>query len=295
MDHKADNNPFKNHTVVFLSACSGDLFAGNVQHGYKDAHGKLVEQRGYNNVRTTLGWIQRNMGSEPLSSLVITGESAGSIGVQVWAPKMLSDLKYKKASVIADSYLGAFPQGFAGPVFKSLEVCHTGLLDSLPDLVARCDQGTLTVPEVFEAAIAAFPKVDFGSITSKYDPVQMHYYKLTGLSMGRPKDLSGEEFRSIAFAVIKRYQKYPNFGNFLLSSKWHVFTYQLYHDYGKYTNASFTNGVHGTVRHEFEDWMRHFAEHDHRAGNYCEHLGPKQIMAEDVGVLLDSCGGAELS
>lgn len=289
-DRQAANNPYRDHTLVYLSSCSGDLYAGNVTRDYPDPTGEPVQQRGYNNVRATIDWVQEQFGMEPLSSLVITGESAGSIGLQVWAHTLLSELKYKKASVIADSYAGVFPPGFQGPVFKHLEVCETDLIAFDESLQDKCKAGTLSFQEVFEGAIHDFPEVNFGSIIGKYDKTQIGYYDMTALTIGKPTLLSADRFHQLAESTLARYSKYPNHAHFLLSSGWHVYLYLLYHWYGKSSEDAFTGGPASQVKKHLETWMGHLAAHDGMAGRYCELLWDPNVMAfKGIKGVRDSC------
>ena len=49
--------------------------------------------------------------SASLSLLTVMGSSAGSLGTQLWANKVLRTVKHKKALVVPDSYSGLFPPG----------------------------------------------------------------------------------------------------------------------------------------------------------------------------------------
>jgi len=289
MDHTVPYNPFRDHTTVFISACSGDLHAGNVTQTYPDPSGRPVEQHGYHNVRATLDWIKENMGSRPLSSLTVLGESAGSIGVQVWSATLLSELRYERASVVADSYVGAFPPGFTGPVFQALNVCGTGLLDFNADVRRKCDTGALTVPDVFEAAMAAFPAVSFGSLDAKYDRVQRDYYKLTGLSMGKPRELSPPEFHLNIILILSHYSTYPNHGHFLLSSQWHPYAYQVFRNSGDEVAVALTGGYAGRMQRRLEAWLTHLERQDGRPGRFCEVLGPERLAERGLAGTEDFC------
>jgi len=95
-------NPFKDHTIVHVLYCSGDLHAGNVTRPYSDGKGEPVEQRGFYNTRASVDWAKANLDAH-LSSLVMSGCSAGSLGVQAWAAELLEELSYDNAAVVRAS------------------------------------------------------------------------------------------------------------------------------------------------------------------------------------------------
>jgi len=207
---------------------------------------------------------------------------------------LLSNLKYDKASVIADSYIGAFPLGFQGPVFKSLRVCRAGVLDFSRNLLTKCHDGDITIPDVFEAVMSAFPMVDFGSVNSKFDEEQLNFYKLASISMGKVKTgkITPEEMYGIMSGILGRYKRFKNHGHLLLTSTWHVYTFMAYNDYGKYTDLIFTDGSNGTLR-VLDSWLDHFAKHDHAAERLCE-LMPGYAFREKVMLdtaMSDYCDG----
>ena len=106
-------NPWREYTLVHVLYCSGDLHAGNVTRPYCDRTGSPVAQVGALNTRAVLRWIAAQQASSELaptlSRLVLSGESAGSLGVQVWADAILSSVRHVAAAVVPDSYVGVFP------------------------------------------------------------------------------------------------------------------------------------------------------------------------------------------
>jgi len=119
----AENPPHKiksgyeNYTVVELLYCSGDLHAGDVYRDYSLTEGgKNVIQSGYYNTMATIEWIRHQMDdgslSKSLTSLVIIGQSAGSVAAQLWSDYLLKTFKYKSAIVIPDSFVAVAPAGF---------------------------------------------------------------------------------------------------------------------------------------------------------------------------------------
>lgn len=115
-DRSNSNNAFKDYTIVNVLYCSGDLHAGNVTRQLKDFWNKnpvVVKQTGFNNTMATLDWIKSQVTSgyldKNLDSLIISGQSAGAIGAQLWSHYILTQFNAMHKSVIVDSYLGVFP------------------------------------------------------------------------------------------------------------------------------------------------------------------------------------------
>jgi len=108
---------YEDYTVVELLYCSGDMHAGDVHRDYSlTKGGENVIQSGYYNTMATIEWIRDQMDdgslSKSLTSLVIIGQSAGSIAAQLWSDYLLKTFEYKSAIVIPDSFVAVAPEGF---------------------------------------------------------------------------------------------------------------------------------------------------------------------------------------
>jgi hypothetical protein len=83
-DRSEDLNAYQDYTIVHVMYCSGDIHAGNSVRPYDDNAGEAVQQKGIVNTQAALDWVlqqQKNGGlASELSSLVISGCSAGSLG-----------------------------------------------------------------------------------------------------------------------------------------------------------------------------------------------------------------------
>jgi hypothetical protein len=170
-DH--EDNPFANYTIVQVRYCSGDAFVGDRVVESDPS----LEQRGYRNVLSVIDWAgSAGLKTRQLSSFIISGSSAGSIGAQMWASALLGMFKYDRAVVLADSYAGVFPEGSQPHVFKQYNVCDKSLLNKT--LQTACEIGTISLEAVFKEAIRSNPSVTFVSILSKNDVVQKAFYDL---------------------------------------------------------------------------------------------------------------------
>ncbi|RLN05677.1 hypothetical protein BBO99_00007556 [Phytophthora kernoviae] len=124
-DRGAYGNPFNDWNVVFLPYCTGDLFVGNkhlepYESAYNQALGNKqclgqkqgMSMNGYNNTKAVLDWALTNFPAP--EQLVIGGYSAGSLGAQLWSAYVAEawqvNQKSTKFQVLADSYVGVFPE-----------------------------------------------------------------------------------------------------------------------------------------------------------------------------------------
>ena len=110
-DISNSNNAFKDYTIVNVLYCSGDLHAGDATR--KWGYTFKVEQTGYKNTIATLDWIKSQIGdylNSDLDNLVISGQSAGAIGAQLWSHYIIENFEAKNKVVIIDSYLGVVPE-----------------------------------------------------------------------------------------------------------------------------------------------------------------------------------------
>ena len=101
-DRSNSNNAFKDYTIV-------DLHAGEATRKTSPE----VKQTGYKNTMATMNWINSQIGdylNSDLDSLVISGQSAGAIGAQLWSHYIIENFKAENKVVIIDSYLGVVPK-----------------------------------------------------------------------------------------------------------------------------------------------------------------------------------------
>ena len=183
-------------------------------------------QTGQQNVAATIEWAQANLLSEssssdpsasasPLSSLVVMGYSAGSLGAQAWAGALTAALPAARQAVVFDSYVGAFPAGVQGTVLRDdWPTCDGGplatQLESL-GLLGACANGTLSMEAWTRATIAAAPAVPFGHIQSKTDETQQWFYAAIAATFFKyPLDPGGPAFYNQTNAILLGYDGLPN-------------------------------------------------------------------------------------
>jgi len=224
-------NPYANYTIVVVGYCSGDAFVGNVRRDWVVPEAGDVVQSGYANTKSVVKWVHANLGKRRLKSLILTGSSAGALGVQIWARPLLRRLKYESAAVIADSFAGVFPAGVQGRQQLGVGLCNTALLTEI--MQEACEAGTLEVQWVYESTMREFPEVAFASIDSKIDSVQMVFYEIAYLTLLGSADytMSPEIFAAKLAIIYRRYNLQPNWISYMANSGNHMFLPKdiLYH------------------------------------------------------------------
>jgi len=235
-DRSNPKNPFKDYTVVMVPYCAGDGFAGNAIRDFKDTKswdifspGKPVEQKGYYNLKSAMEWAKTNLPGT-LRNLVMSGCSAGSMGLQIWSRKLLTEFSYENAGVLYDSYAGIFPEGTQGTVVKDyFNVCDgTDLLEG--KMLEDCKEGTITVQDVVDDTIGKFPNVAFAHINARADLVQRAFWDMIHYSMKNQRFkvdfaiIGANEFYKQMSTAFKRYNRHPNWLQFIVDGQFHCFT-----------------------------------------------------------------------
>lgn len=262
-DRSNTKNALRSHTIVHVLYCSGDIFAGNVVRNYNDKKGAPVSQQGISNVEAAVAWMKNEQVSgmivvvffieiyscellklillywkyllifqklstgrfSTLSSLVVMGASAGSIGAQVWGNEILKSLSWKKAAIIPDSYAGVFPDGTQGPLVESFGMCTASFLP--PQLLSSCLAKTLTLQDVMDVFMGDMKTVPYAFIQSKVDIVQQSFYVAVGATMGGNATITPAIFYDDVNLIFGTYnKKHANFLTYLVDGDQHTYTCQ---------------------------------------------------------------------
>jgi hypothetical protein len=249
-DRKHRYNPYKDWTMLHILYCSGDAHAGDVARNWQITHnGKPVraEGRGYPNAASAINWAKKNIGN--VKNLAIMGCSAGSMGAQMWASKLLNDFSYQSAVVVADSYAGIFPPGVQGEQMASSGTCTTGLLS--PALEAKCKRKQTTVQEVFLNAMRSFPNVAFVLLNGKTDKVQEGFYQAIYLSYkGTPAIMTDGSYYEMLQKIESYYARQHNFILYDVNSGDHCYTNTPW----TFTTTAAGSTGHPAAINDFFDW-----------------------------------------
>jgi hypothetical protein len=226
-DRDNKKNPFKDYTIVHALYCSGDVWVGKTTAPYEHKS-KPVTQVGYINADVTKNWLQQQVKSGDIASLlnnfVVMGCSAGSVGTQFWADTLLTAFPAQHAAVIPDSYAGVFPDGTIGPLMAQFGVCETGLVPAA--LQSSCESGNLDISDVVNTMIAKYPQYPFAFIQSKIDAVQQSFYVAMGLtSKNASAIITPAKFYQGVNGIFGKYNtNNANFLTYLVDGPMHCFT-----------------------------------------------------------------------
>lgn len=224
-DKSNEGNPFKDYTIIHALYCSGDVYSGDVTQSYKHM-GKPVIQNGVANAQFAIDWAKEQGfgGSDgTLQNFVGMGCSAGSVGVQMWADKLLTTFPSENVAIVPDSYAGLFPPDSVGPLMKSYGVCDTDLISA--ELKSSCYNGALDIQQVVQSHIAAYERSPFAFIQSKVDIVQQSFYVAVGLTtFGESAIITPKKFYAGVNGIFTGYNKLPNFISYLIDGPMHCFT-----------------------------------------------------------------------
>ena len=230
-DRKDSENAFADYTIVHAMYCSGDVWGGNTTRPYDDTAGVPVQQVGYLNAQATLDWVkeqqQKGLLASTLSSLVVMGCSAGSVGAQLWGKTIVQSLSWKVAAVIPDSYAGVFPPGSQGPLIYNYGLCNVAPNFLSPALVDACWNQTLDFQMIMEEQIPLTPNVPYAYLQSKADAVQQSFYVAIGLTTGTSAFIDPELFYAGVNDIFGAYNDAPNFLTYLVDGGQHCFTNQV--------------------------------------------------------------------
>lgn len=217
-------NPFQRYTIVHILYCSGDVHIGDASHIYwLDVNWRHAEQRGYSNSKAVLDWADENFGS--LSSLVIGGQSAGSVGAHMWSGAILDMFasRTQQAAVFLDSFATVLPGSSQYTLLRAWDVCETDLVSKR--FRQQCESRRLSVQHVFEATLADYSGVRFAHINSKTDQTQVYYYNLWSLATDFwGGTLGGAQYYRALMAIFDQYNQYPNWVSYQVDGDQHTFT-----------------------------------------------------------------------
>ncbi|KAK1928240.1 hypothetical protein P3T76_016294 [Phytophthora citrophthora] len=241
MERGAAGNPFNDWNIVFLPYCTGDLFVGNSlleasESPYNQALGnkqclgqnRSMHLNGYNNAKAVLDWALENF-PDP-EQLVVGGYSAGSLGAQLWSAKVAEmwqvEQKSTKFQVLADSYVGVFPEHktAASSLINFYGGCDVDL--HFPEsTVSECKAGTATATALVDALIKNSPKSEWLFIDSNADRTQRKFYELVRLGIaGYPFAtlLDAGEFYGNLTQILDSHAKLTSVTRFNIDSEQHV-------------------------------------------------------------------------
>ena len=241
-----------------------------------------------------------------LSKFVVAGESAGSLGVQLWATNLLRRLEShyepENTILIGDSFVGAIPGDtdlFQRQVMEFWGVCQSGVVPE--ELKPECTPDRLVMTDFPETTMQLFPSVRYMMISSKFDQVQMafgdlviHYdYLWTVLWKGRDSipHFTTKTFYEQLSGYLLVYSAYKQFSAYLVGAKQHTYTiWPLYFIRSTTPAGPFDDCSSPYVGERLLEWLSPHSEEKasyqcynteedapNWTAHYCDHMLPWQV------------------
>eukprot|EP00644_Phytophthora_capsici_P004991 jgi/Phyca11/12671/fgenesh1_pg.PHYCAscaffold_1_\ len=225
MNRTLDGNVFNDYNIylepyesVYNQALGNKQCLGQNQGMYMN---------GYNNTMAVLKWALENY-PDP-EQIVVGGYSAGSLGAQMWSAYVAKtwevESKSTKFQVLADSYVGVFPEFkvAASQLINYYGGC--GVLGFPDSMTVECEAETATAVEMVSSLMKEAPGAEWLFIDSIADKTQRKFYELVLLGIaGYPFTnlLPADEFYGNMTEILNAYSLVMNVTRFNIDSEQHV-------------------------------------------------------------------------
>lgn len=173
-DVTRDDNPVRDYTMIFMSACTGDAHIGARTVEYEVPNPKApdaprtfaVRHEGAANTEAVLAWLFTNVRTPRV--VFVAGSGTGAVASAVVATKIA--YHYPRARVVQ---LGDGAGAYASPAVPQA-LAHWGATDYLSrDLAYRSlDSADFTFARLYRASLRASPRARFAQLNTVADPAQ---------------------------------------------------------------------------------------------------------------------------
>jgi hypothetical protein len=115
------DNPFRDHTLVAVPVCTGDVHLGDRDTEYRIEAGDgsvttfLIRHRGQANVMSVVAWLQHNLRGP--SEIFVAGSSAGSLAVPFYADLLARSYPATRVTGLGDDAGSYSVAGFDAAVW----------------------------------------------------------------------------------------------------------------------------------------------------------------------------------
>jgi hypothetical protein len=230
-DFADPRNPVRDFSVVFLPACTGDVFTGSSDVVYTDALGRQqrVRHRGCLDARLALDWTYRAF-PQP-RQVLLAGSSAGALGSIFHSQAIMSHYGASQIVQHGDGYVGVMPEGWDGPE-------RWGMRDNLPSALQSelADVPSSRMATALYATTArAFPQHLFSQFTTGADAFQIGYYNVAAGDI--------RDWHTLARQDLAQLGALPNFASYVAAGFQHTILA---------SNRFYTTHVGGVL---FRDWF----------------------------------------
>lgn len=183
------DNKFAGWTAVKILYCTGDVHIGNGVDGDTYFNGR-------NNVKAVIEWMTLNLVDETPERVVIVGTSAGSIGLHVWANRMLQFVQEQfdqmpVSTVVMDSSVGNDSSEFTvavketwGDACSAEALADFGFDAATSGLCGGDGSVPASLVDFQNAAQAAWPTVPFVFVVSKQDTTGLKNFCQAAIAAG---------------------------------------------------------------------------------------------------------------
>ena len=178
-DFANPDNPFREHTVVFIPYCTGDVHIGDSMQRYGDSSTRPIAHRGFRNVRAVLDWLSSR--EQVATNLVVSGTSAGSYGALFYAPRIAEMFPGATVSLIGDSGVPLL-KDYPGVLERWGTASVVSQLRRMTGAVSRED---LTLERAHQYFAARHPRALLAHVTSDRDGIQSAFYLISGSPQAR--------------------------------------------------------------------------------------------------------------
>ena len=181
-DFANPENPFREHSVVLVPYCSGDVHLGDRQTRYRaparpghPPHGLAIAHRGGPNAATVLAWIRRKMPAP--ERIFVSGSSAGAIASPYYAARLATDFPEARVVQLADAAGGYRWGEQASPPHTSW-----GALAWIArsPAFAGLQEDDFRFTDLFIRAARRHPRLRLAAYDTAEDAVQRRFLRLAG-------------------------------------------------------------------------------------------------------------------
>ena len=180
-------NPFRDHSIVYVPYCTGDVHWGDNVATYRDSAGGevVIHHQGFVNASQVMEWVYERFDSP--ESILVTGCSAGSIASILFAPYVMEHYEGVPVRQLGDSEAFVFDR----PVDLDADWrAHGNFPAWIPALVEMAP-ADFTMARFYAAVANHYPEHVFAQVNTAHDAVQIEYFLAATDSGGMSSGGSG--------------------------------------------------------------------------------------------------------
>lgn len=210
-DLNHEQNPFREHSMLYIPYCTGDVHSGNLVANYTTEGGRNFDiyHRGHINATSALEWVY-DLFEQP-DHIFVTGCSAGSIGSILHTPHIINRYPDSRVAQLGDS---------AGGLTSMIEWDIDGDYNAgrtfpawIPDMQTDLAQN-FTISQFYSAVANFYPDTPFAQYNAVNDATQRRYYRADG---GEPADFPA----AMETSLNAIHSQSPNFRSYTVPGERH--------------------------------------------------------------------------